>query len=186
MSDDHLHRCKELTSSLKYPNQYNLLLSQRLINDFLDRSLLLAMTSVEDGVVYSVLYTQEMCQVLVISFFVTLTQLVSRGVQLITEDVRNSSSIFNLTPYDRVMNWQRSYKALFLIVQELNEFFGPILLIFIGTHFVSLGVMLFWAALSWFKDGLADPLTTIYTTKITVLLTATMFATRNLNTKVSH
>lgn len=105
-----------------------------------------------ESIIYSL---QELYQSLLVTLFLSLTLLASLGIQQITRDVTNISSIPSLSDA-RVWKWKQSYCLVFDLVKECDQFFGPFLLLFIGLRYVMFGMMFFQYLMNWLKGEFLD------------------------------
>ena len=86
---------------------------------------------------------------LLVALFVSLTWTASMGVEAIAKDVES-----HLHDGDRrVVNWKRNYCLILELIAEVDEIFGPSLLIFIATQFVMFVLYSFTIVFDQFRDA---------------------------------
>lgn len=159
--------------------------------DLIDGSFMEAMRSIKnyDFLTLTIcwtIYTQDVHQALVVALFVILAWVASSSVHQITEDIRNGSEVFSSSGAPRAMGWRRSYCAVFDFVQEIDRFFGPILFVYIGIHYVSIGVMSFDLFIVSLKGEQVELNILLYVLKTAILMTVIIFGTRNMGNKASE
>ena len=115
----------------------------------------------------------------------TWTWLVSISIQQMVEDVKEDCSIFDNSGDQRAMKWKRRYDLIFDLVREMNQFFGPFLLVFIGIYFTLFGVMSFRAFISYLKNGDTEPSYIMHLVKIAVLMVVIFTSTRHMCSQVN-
>ena len=68
--------------------------------------------------------------------FVGLTWLVSKSIQMITEQVENAVVMTDDATNHQLRKWKKSYFLTLNLIEEMDGFFGPILLVVIGKTFL--------------------------------------------------
>ena len=68
--------------------------------------------------------------------FVGLTWLVSMSIQMITEQVGNAVATTDDANHHQLRKWKKSYFLTLNLIEEMDEFFGPMLLVTIARYFI--------------------------------------------------
>ena len=80
---------------------------------------------------------------LFIACYLNLTWLASKSIEAITQDVRSFNSNLDFRVQLRVRQWWRSYSSVQHLVEEVDAYFGPYLLVSITTWFALLPLVFF-------------------------------------------
>ena len=70
-----------------------------------------------------------------VMLFGCLVSMASMSIQAVIEDVQTYRPAHDIAGH-RVLRWKKSYDLILSYVEEVNEFFGPALLIFMGRVFL--------------------------------------------------
>ena len=115
-----------------------------------------------------------------VTFYLILIWFASMSIQVVVEDVRTYSTIRTYAAGLRVQQWRRCYISISNFVKELDGFFGPFLLVLIGTWFALLSILLS-QLIQMDEDARMD---LVFVSIIFILLGTIVFATQAMKKKV--
>lgn len=69
--------------------------------------------------------------------FTSLIWFASESIQAITEEVEPHTATTGDVSIDRIMKWKRNYLSVLELIEEIDGYFGPALLISFTTFFIT-------------------------------------------------
>ena len=81
--------------------------------------------------------------------FVGLTWLVSMSIQIIAEQVKTALVMTDHATKHQLRKWKKSYFLTLNLIEEIDGFFGPILLVTIGQTFLLIITKIYSALYKW-------------------------------------
>ena len=121
--------------------------------------------------------------------FVCLTCVASKGIQTIIDDVQSQTSIFHNESGNRVRKWRQSYGMIHDFIEEVDQFFGPVLLIFFARMFVIFVITVFQLTLVELKES-NDKVTVtdriVYFTKVIIYIPMVAFRSHKMKQQVNY
>lgn len=119
--------------------------------------------------------------------FTCLTCVASDGIQIIIDDVPSQSLMFHSESSHRVRKWRRSYGLIYDFVEEVDRFFGPILLVFFARKFIVFVITVFQLILlelNMTDDRIFIAERIVYFTKVTVYIPTVAFRSHKMKQQV--
>ena len=107
---------------------------------------------------------------IVVVLFVVLTWFASLNIQLIADDVRNFRPKLGHATELRLNRWNKNYALISNVVEEIDRFFGPYLVVFTSKTFIVTINFAFNAVYSTFFQGNTDISGFLFLTCLDVLL----------------
>ena len=120
--------------------------------------------------------------------FVCLTCVASKGIQIIIEDVQSNASMFHNESGHRVRKWRHSYGLIHDFVEEVDKFFGPVLLVYFARMFVIFVITVFQLTLIGLEisnDRVVVTERMVYFTKVIIYIPMVAFRSHAMKQQVS-
>jgi len=86
-----------------------------------------------------------------VNVFVFLTYVASMSIEAIIEDVQKFYPLVEAGAREKIMGWRQNYHSILGFVDQVDDTFGPVLLILITKQFIMFVMWSFSIVISWAK-----------------------------------
>lgn len=126
----------------------------------------------------------ESYECFLVVLFVSLTWLANMSIQILIQDVQTDTVLLELID-NVVLNWKRRYCIILEFIEEVNNFFGPALLIFISKYVIMFIVYSFMLV-NQFHYHVKSIFALGYMIRNLFLILLLVIGTQKMKNKVSH